>query len=271
MFEYSDILKIGVPELDEEHRKLIDLLNRGIYLLNEQYTIDKYDHVKELVAELLDYANMHFAREEGYMLKLSDPELPMQKVQHEHFRAKVWEMEFKDINENEDQNKELQDIMSFLTEWLFKHIIGSDGMIGKLEPLEQWMLKENPCEFSEEYKINVPFIDSEHRKLFNTADDIYQMMKRGNPDPDKIISILHELRKYTEEHFSDEEAYMEKMNYSGLEAQKHAHGIFIAEFEDIDEEQIRNNTEEYVDSLLEFLVGWLINHILKVDTQIPKK
>ena len=30
------------------------------------------------------------------------------------------------------------------------------------------------------------------------------------------------------------------------------------------------NPQEYVKSLIEFLLGWLINHILKVDMNIPK-
>ena len=63
---------------------------------------------------------------------------------------------------------------------------------------------------------------------------------------------------------------MRSVNYDGLDAQIRAHRTFIAELDGIDEDEMRKNTQEYVRSLLEFLLGWLINHILKVDMQIPK-
>ena len=43
------------------------------------------------------------------------------------------------------------DLVTFLAKWLYSHILGSDIMIGKLPPLEEWMIKENYfaviCEF----------------------------------------------------------------------------------------------------------------------------
>ena len=35
-------------------------------------------------------------------------------------------------------------------------------------------------------------------------------------------------------------------------------------------EEIDDNQQEYLHELIEFLGGWLINHILKMDTQIEK-
>jgi hemerythrin len=64
---------------------------------------------------------------------------------------------------------------------------------------------------------------------------------------------------------------MESIGYQGLDAQKRAHQIFIRELDEINEDEIRRNTQEYTKSLVEFLLGWLINHILKVDKQIPLK
>jgi hemerythrin len=64
---------------------------------------------------------------------------------------------------------------------------------------------------------------------------------------------------------------MESIGYQGLDAQKRAHQIFISELDEINEEEIRRNTQEYTKSLVEFLLGWLINHILKVDKKIPVK
>jgi hemerythrin len=83
------------------------------------------------------------------------------------------------------------------------------------------------------------------------------------------MSILKELTEYTKEHFSDEEEYMTEIGYEGLEAQKRAHESFIEKLENIDINEIDKNPKGELQSLLEFLLGWLINHILYTDKKIP--
>ena len=271
MFEFTNDCLIGHEELDQDHRKMFELLNKGIYVLQDEFIMDKYAKIKVIFEELLDYSNTHFAREEGYMMKIRDAELIMQRVQHNHFRNELWKLVGKSIDEFEEQIDVLNETMNFLTEWLYQHIIGSDALIGKLEPLEEWMVKENPCEFSEEYKTGIAMIDGEHKTLFEITGRVYDILKAGatEEDADNIIEILRELRQYTAEHFSDEEEYMRSIKYEGLEAQIRAHRTFIAELDGIDEAEIHKNPQEYVKSLIEFLLGWLINHILKVDMRIP--
>lgn len=62
---------------------------------------------------------------------------------------------------------------------------------------------------------------------------------------------------------------MESIHYEGLPQQQRAHKSFIASLDDIDQKKIQTDPAEYVQSLIEFLLGWLINHILKVDKLIP--
>ena len=87
---------------------------------------------------------------------------------------------------------------------------------------------------------------------------------------DKIMAILQELKAYTKEHFQDEEEYMESIRYEGLDAQRRAHEAFIDKLENVNLNEIEENPEEYLQKLLEFLLGWLINHILYTDKKIPK-
>lgn len=272
MFEFTNDCLIGHEDLDQDHRKMFELLNRGIYVLQDEFIVDKYDLIKDIFQELLEYSNTHFAREEAYMMQIRDAELIMQRVQHNHFRNELWKLVGKNIDEFDDQMEVLNETMNFLTEWLYQHIIGSDALIGKLEPLEEWMVKENPCEFSDEYKTGIVMIDGEHQTLFEITGRVYDILKAGatEKDSESIIEILRELRQYTAEHFSDEEEYMRNVNYDGLDAQIRAHKTFIAELDGVDEKEIRKNPQEYVKSLIEFLLGWLINHILKVDMKIPK-
>ena len=85
----------------------------------------------------------------------------------------------------------------------------------------------------------------------------------------KINNVLGELVEYTKVHFADEEDYMEKINYEGLEDQKRAHSMFVEKIENINLDDVDDNQDEYLTEILNFLLDWLVNHILKADKLIP--
>ena len=271
MFQFTDDCLVGIEPLDEQHKHLFELINSVLDMIKNHYVLDRYSQIKELLEELDDYAEQHFENEEAYMEKIRDPELIIQRSQHMMFRNKVRTWEFMDIDELEAQIQMLEDMMLFLAEWLYQHIIGSDTMIGKLPPLEEWMMKENVCEFSEEYCTGNELIDSEHKELFRIIGKVNSLVRDGVDvsQCDEILEILGELKAYTEFHFSDEEEYMESINYDGLGAQKRAHKAFVYKIEGITKEDIEEQPQEYMQSLVEYLLGWLINHILYTDKKIP--
>ena len=273
MFEFTEDCLIGVEQIDKEHAYLFELINEGVELLRDDYTGDRYDAIKEILAKLENYAQEHFAHEEAYMEQIRDPELILQRTQHHFFREKIRECTFQNINDEEDQRQMLEDLMKFLAKWLYHHILGSDFLIGKLPPLEEWMIRENPFEFTEDYMIGIDLIDKEHRELFciiEKADRLVKAWTVGD-EYDEIMEILMELKEYTKCHFTDEEEYMESIHYEGLEAQKRAHAAFVDKIEEISLDEIDRNPHEYLESLIEFLLGWLINHILYTDKKIPAK
>ena len=148
MFQFTEDCLMGVEKLDKEHEHLFELINSILDMLKNHYVSDRYTEIKTLLAELEEYSINHLDGEEAYMEKIRDPELILQRAQHTVFRNKIRQWEFMDIDELEDQSDMLEEMMRFLAEWLYQHIIGTDMMIGKLPPLEEWMLKENICEFS---------------------------------------------------------------------------------------------------------------------------
>ena len=86
------------------------------------------------------------------------------------------------------------------------------------------------------------------------------------------MAILQELRNYTKKHFSDEEAYMESIQYKRIFTQKIQHQEFIDKLDNIDIDSIEagENQDEAIIDILEFLTNWLIHHILELDTLIGK-
>lgn len=272
MFQFTDDCLIGIEQIDNEHRTLFELLNKtGDLLAN--FCSDHYQDVKEIIEELDHYAEQHFSHEEAYMMQIRDPEIIRQRAQHAYFREQIHNYEFTNIDSEEEQYRVLNELVSFLAKWLYRHILGSDILIGKLPPLEEWMVRENPCEFTDEYLIGVELIDSEHKELFSIVDKANRLVKSYNEASgyDKILDILDNLKEYTKKHFADEEEYMERIGYDGLDAQKRAHDAFIQKLENIDLSEIDENPQESLQQLLEFLLGWLVNHILNTDKKIPVK
>ena len=271
MFQFTKDCIIGIELLDQEHKYLFELINSILDMLKNHYVPDRYSEIKNLLQELDNYAEQHFEHEEAYMEEICDPELIIQRSQHMVFRNKVRNWEFTDIDEFDEQKKMLEEMMLFLAEWLYQHIIGSDTMIGKLPPLEEWMVKENICEFSEEYMIGNDLIDNEHRELCRLIGKANDLVREGIEafQCDEIMELLGELKAYTEFHFTDEEEYMESIQYEGLEAQKRAHKAFVYKIGEIQRKDIEEHPQEYMQSLVEYLLSWLINHILHTDKKIP--
>lgn len=272
MFQFTEDCRIGIEQIDQEHEHLFELIQRGIDILHNEYVTEHYGDIKELLSELEYYAQEHFTHEEAYMEEIRDPELIMQRTQHLFFSEKIREWTFANIDEQESQRQVLEELMEFLARWLYHHIIGSDILIGKLPPLEEWMIRENPFEFTEQYWTGIDLIDREHQVLFEImqkANGLVRDYAIGDAY-DSIMDILQELKQYTVQHFSDEEEYMESIHYSGLEAQKRAHSAFIEKIDNIRKEEIDQNPREYLESLMEFLLGWLINHILNSDKKISQ-
>lgn len=271
VFEFTQDCITGIDTIDDEHRNLFALLSKAYNLASTEYHSDYYQEVKNILAELEEYADTHFTHEEEYMTQIRDPEIIRQRAQHTFFRDKIREYEFVNIDHEEEQQRVLTELVRFLAKWLYRHILSSDILIGKLPPLEEWMIRENPCEFTEDYLTGIALVDAEHKELFRIVDKADKLVKSFDElsGYDNIIEILNELKEYTKEHFSDEEEYMEGIQYEGLSAQKRAHEAFIDKLENIDLDQIDANPQEYLQELLEFLLGWLINHILYTDKKIP--
>ncbi|MBQ8278300.1 MAG: hemerythrin family protein [Roseburia sp.] len=267
MYQFTNDCLIGIPEIDNEHAHLFDLLNKTNSAL-QAVDADVAAITGRLLNELYDYALEHFAHEEAYMRNIDDPELNRQMEEHEAFREKVTAH----MNAGELTLDTAQELLTFLAKWLYRHILGSDILIGQFKKSET---SDDAYVFSNEYLTGIDLIDNEHRQLFSLVNDVHKLVHDEFifDKYDEIMRILTELRNYTELHFHDEEAYMEQIHYPGLEAQRYAHAAFIEKLVDINFEELESmddNQQEYLLDVLDFLAKWLVNHILKMDKEIGK-
>ena len=267
MYRFTEDCLTGIETIDEEHRRLFQLINESIELLKENGASKVI--VKNLLKELREYAGTHFAHEEAYMEQIKDLELPRQRKEHAQFAAKVDSYKIADLTE-EESGQAAQELLSFMAKWLYRHILGSDTMIGRMISESK---KEDAFAFTDQYKTGITLIDDEHRRLFEIIKETNDVIEEElvHDKFDAIVHILEELKDYTIMHFQDEERYMESIAYDGLALQRVAHTAFVDRLNEINLDDVDDHQKEYLEELIDFLLAWLINHILKMDKLIPVK
>jgi len=122
-------------------------------------------------------------------------------------------------------------------------------------------------EMKEEYYLGVAAIDEQHKRLFEIAEEAYQLLNdEFIPDKfDYIAKILGDLKEYTIFHFTDEEKYMESIGFKKIFSHKIEHEEFIKKLEHLDWDEIEKNQEKAIMEILNYLNDWLVNHILYTD------
>ncbi len=265
MYRFTDDCLTGIREIDEEHRKLFSLINETIELSKDSSAARVT--VKNLLKELKEYAATHFAHEESYMEKTGDMELARQKKEHAQFAEKINGYAIENLTE-EESRQAAEELLTYMAKWLYRHILGSDTMIGKVINAEK-----DAFAFTDEYKTGIALVDDEHRRLFEIIKETNDVIEAEllYDKYDEIVHILEELKDYTIMHFSDEERYMESIGYEGIESQRIAHKAFVDRLSEINLEDVDDNQKEYLEELIDFLLGWLTNHILRMDKKIPAK
>jgi hemerythrin len=118
--EWSQELSVSITEIDEQHKKLIAMLNE----LNAAMRAGKGNAmVGEILERLIQYAATHFTLEERYMDQYGYLGKIPHKGEHAAFVKKVG-----DFKKDFDAGKAMLSvsIMNFLSDWLKNHITKTD-------------------------------------------------------------------------------------------------------------------------------------------------
>lgn len=119
--------------------------------------------------------------------------------------------------------------------------------------------------WTEKLSVGVESIDDQHAVLYETLNDLYAAMMKSQARP-LTGTLLRTLADYTRHHFAAEEAMMAAAKYPGLAPHRIKH------------RELTNEVDEYVARyehggitlslpLLNFLSGWLSNHIQHTDKE----
>ncbi|MDT8902377.1 bacteriohemerythrin [Anaeroselena agilis] len=126
MIQWSEEYRLGLADIDEQHKNLFAIANKAYDLLKNELRTDKYDQIMEILDELRDYTVTHFSQEEEYMASIGYPKLLSHKVQHSDFIEKISNVDLNSVDAN--QEKYLFDLLDFFADWLVNHILKTDRM-----------------------------------------------------------------------------------------------------------------------------------------------
>ena len=112
--------EVGVPQIDDEHRRLFSLINE---YHDEHARGDTRAQIPRLLNQLVSYAEEHFQHEEKLMSDNGYPLLDKHRELHHDLVASVFA-----INERlaADPGRARTEILQLVKNWLVDHIIKND-------------------------------------------------------------------------------------------------------------------------------------------------
>jgi hemerythrin-like metal-binding protein len=121
---WDDTLSVQIQEIDEDHRRLVELFN----ILNHSVAEgDASNYIEAVMEELICCTAWHFRHEERLMLKYGYEGFEEHKMEHQELIESVRALQQKLLQEGKSVSSE--DI-EFLERWLTGHILGADIDLG---------------------------------------------------------------------------------------------------------------------------------------------
>ncbi len=121
---WDKTLSVEVPEIDEDHRRLVELYN----LLSEAVAgAEAAEYINAIAEELIACTVWHFRHEERLMLKYGYEARREHKDEHEELIVSVVGLQQRLRKAGKSVSPEE---VAFLERWLMEHIYGADMKMG---------------------------------------------------------------------------------------------------------------------------------------------
>ena len=121
---WGDVLSVGVEEIDEDHRKLVNIFN----ILNHAVTDgESPEYLTAVLEELVNCTIWHFSHEERLMLKHGYEDIEEHREIHRELIASAKELQQNLLQADETVS---EDDIEILERWLTGHILTDDMRLG---------------------------------------------------------------------------------------------------------------------------------------------
>lgn len=124
LIDWDESYSVKIASMDDQHKRLMRFINQ----LHEAMKEGKgREAVEKVLDGLVEYTRLHFGAEERLLKLHGSPDYEDQRRAHEALIKQV--LQFKD-KVHEGKAPLSQEVMSFLKDWLLKHIQGMDMKYG---------------------------------------------------------------------------------------------------------------------------------------------
>ncbi len=124
MINWNDGLSVGVKSIDDDHKKLLEIINTLSQAIERDEELPFYESI---FSDLEKYVSIHFLREEALMKKCKHDDYEKHAKQHKEFADKIPAIKEKFFATTEYYNA--KEVSSFLTDWLLNHILNEDMLL----------------------------------------------------------------------------------------------------------------------------------------------
>ena len=124
-------------------------------------------------------------------------------------------------------------------------------------PIVQW---------KESYSLNNLTLDNQHKKFLCILNRLYDDFMEGVNEL-AYENAVDNLVAYTDYHFQTEESIMCKIMHKNYYGHMQEHKKFTEKVRDL-KETIEHGSKDKTKDLIEFLVNWLLHHVILEDRKI---
>lgn len=121
LIRWTDALSVGIPSIDDQHRKLVSLLNQ---LQDEMFAGKEKSALGGVLQGLIEHTMTHFKYEEELFVRTGYPDAVAHKQEHDKLVQDILEVRRK--YETVGPSVLTIPLMSFLKTWLTAHISDAD-------------------------------------------------------------------------------------------------------------------------------------------------
>lgn len=136
---WSPDLETGIPILDEQHHRYVDLLNDYIEKVIEYARSPEKEaaHLIESLVFLRQYAKEHFATEDAIMEASGFPDMAPHKEEHDNFLKHVGKL-CEELDTHGFSPKLSREVNYYTVEWFIKHILVLDMQLVEYLKAQNW-------------------------------------------------------------------------------------------------------------------------------------
>ncbi|QSZ42484.1 hypothetical protein GJV85_10305 [Sulfurimonas aquatica] len=262
MFEWKKEYELGHLMLDKEHQELFKIANEAFCVVEPS---QKEQKMSSLIQRLSDYFEIHMMHEEDFMDSIGYPGLQNEKKSHDKIKK-----DFQEWRENHKHKSisTLERELAFNIEnTIITHIKFEDMKMRHW--CEKYHIDIKGVRWHDTYLLGNDLIDKEHKHLFEIANEAFRYVP-AHQRKEKIKNIIHELYKYVIEHFSNEEKYMESINYPALKEHIVIHENIKIKMNEFIKKFSLLSLKEIEDNLALFIEEWVVLHVIHEDSKIAK-